>query len=58
MLGGIRRDLFCNQSSMKIVESAEDAAILFSQFSCNDIRISDLLRIFNISLEGFNINRL
>ena len=38
---------------MEIDESVEDTVILLSQFSCISFRISNQVKILDISLEGF-----
>ena len=43
---------------MKIDGSVEDTVILLSQSSCICFGISNQVRIFDISLEGFNVDRL
>ena len=53
-------NLFRNQ---KIDESAEDTyfchiVIILSQSSCVSVRISNQLRIFDIGLKSFNVDRL
>ena len=51
-LGGLREIFQCG---MKI-ESVEDTVILLSQLSCISFRISNEIRILDISLEGFHVN--
>ena len=41
---------------MKIDESVEDTVILLSQLSCICFRISNQIRILDISLEGFHVD--
>ena len=52
----LQRDFFGNQWSMKIDESVEDTIILWSQFSCICFRISNQIKIMDISFEGFHVD--
>ena len=51
-------DLCGNQRGVQINESADNMAILWSQFSCVSFRIFIQFRIFDISLKGCIVNRL
>ena len=52
------RDLFGSTWGMKIDEIAEDTVVFSRQFSGIGFRISNQVRIFDISLEGFHIDGL
>ena len=57
-LGGFGGDLFGNKRGVEINENGEDTVVLLSQFSGIGLRISDQVRIFDISLKGFHIDGL
>ena len=57
-VGEFGGDLCGNKWGMKINESAEDTVVLLSQFSDIGFRISNQVRIFDISLESFHIDGL
>ena len=49
-------DLFVNQWGMKIDERQEDTVIFLGQFSCISFGISTQFRMYDISLEGCNVD--
>ena len=55
-LGGFIENFFGNQWGMKIDERIEDTVILLSKFSSICFRISNQIRILDISLEGFHVD--